>query len=73
MGSLLKRGAIAYGVKKVVTRVQRARKPKPNNLVRIGIPAAIGTALIGGVAFLAASGRLTMPGRRSGAAAKPSP
>lgn len=61
MGSLLKKGVIAYGVKEVVTRVQRARKPKPNNFLRFGVPALIGTAVVGGLAYLGATGRLPGP------------
>ena len=66
MGSLLKKGVVAYGIKEVVTRVQQARKPKRSKLARFGVPALIGTAIAGGVAFLATTGRLPLPGRDSG-------
>ena len=58
MGSLLKTGAVAYGIKEVVARIQKTRKPKRNNFLRFGVPALAGTAVAGGLTYLGVTGKL---------------
>ncbi len=60
MGTLLKRAALIWGAKELVQRIEQARRPKrrTNAFVRYGLPALAASAVVGGVAYLATTGRL---------------